>query len=111
MIEALDLPLCNTRWRRGFWPFFLPLLVHDGEGGCHYLGEDWSFCHRLEQIGVTPLADCSMRLWHYGRYGYGWEDAGEDVVRHRNYSYRASPNHGTKEEGPWLNRQWKRPPL
>ncbi len=89
LIEELSLPLCNTRWGRGFWPFFLPLCVPDGSGGHHYLGEDWSFCYRLAQIGVTPMADTSIRLWHYGRYGYGWEDAGADVVRHRNYAFRA----------------------
>jgi hypothetical protein len=88
MIAELRLPLCNTLWGRGVWPFFLPLIVPQGEGKMHYLGEDWAFSHRLGQIGVTPMADTSVRLWHWGRYGFGWEDAGSTVNRYRSYSYR-----------------------
>jgi hypothetical protein len=47
MIAELRLPLCNTHWGRGVWPFFLPLIVPQGEGKMHYLGEDWAFSHRL----------------------------------------------------------------
>jgi len=73
MIEKLELPLCNTRWGRGNWPFFQPLVVDD-EGGKHYLGEDWAFSHRLRQIGVTPMADTSIRLFHWGQFGYNFGD-------------------------------------
>lgn len=90
MIEELSLPLCNTKWGRGAWPFFQPIWVPDGDGGQHYLGEDWSFSHRLSQIGVTPMADTSIRLWHYGKYGYGWEDAGEDRARFPSYRYHTT---------------------
>lgn len=88
MISTLGLPLCNTKWGRGVWPFFLPLIIPLPEGEFHYLGEDWSFSHRLRQIGVTPLADTTFRLWHWGRYGYSWEDAGADHPRYQNYTYR-----------------------
>ncbi len=88
MIERLELPLCNTKWGRGVWPFFLPMIVpHDGDK-LHYLGEDWAFSHRLGQIGVTSLADTSIRLWHWGRHPFGWEDAGETRPRYRTYSFR-----------------------
>lgn len=89
MVEDLDLPLCNTQWGRGLWPFFLPLVVPQADGRLHYLGEDWAFSHRLRQVGVTPMADTSVRLWHYGRYGYGWEDAGTDPARYPTFLYRA----------------------
>lgn len=62
MIAELRLPLCNTKWGRGTWPFFQPLIVTHDDGGFHYLGEDWAFSHRLAQIGVTPMADTSIRL-------------------------------------------------
>jgi predicted O-methyltransferase YrrM len=88
MIADLRLPLCNTHWGRGVWPFFMPLIVPHGLGKVHYLGEDWSFSYRLAQLGVTPLADTSIRLWHWGRYGYSWEDAGSNVNRYRTYSYQ-----------------------
>ncbi len=87
MIETLKLPLCNLKWGRGVWPFFQPVIVPLAEGGFHYLGEDWAFSHRLSQIGVTPFADTSFRLWHYGSYGYSWEDAGSDHHRYQTYDY------------------------
>jgi hypothetical protein len=87
MIAELTMPLCNTHWGRGVWPFFQPLIVPHGEGKWHYLGEDWAFSYRLTKIGVTPLADTSIRLWHWGRYSFGWEDAGSTVPRYRSYSY------------------------
>jgi hypothetical protein len=87
MAEELRLPLCNTHWGRGVWPFFQPLIVPQGDGKFHYLAEDWAFSHRLAQIGVTPVADTAIRLWHWGRYGFGWEDAGRTVERFRSYSY------------------------
>ena len=88
LIAELELPLCNTHWGRGVWPFFQPLIVPQGPGQWHYLGEDWAFSHRLRQIGVTPLADTSFRLWHWGRYAFSWEDAGSTVRRYRSYNYR-----------------------
>jgi len=86
MIERLKLPLCNTRWGRGLWPFFLPIIMPQGDGQFHYLGEDWSFSHRLNLIGVTPLADTSFRLYHIGPYGYSWEDAGTERPRFTSYN-------------------------
>jgi hypothetical protein len=88
MIAELKMPLCNTNWGRGVWPFFQPLIVPQGPGKFHYLGEDWAFSYRLGQMGVTPVADTSIRLWHWGRYGFGWEDAGRSVERFRSYTYR-----------------------
>lgn len=91
MITELRLPLCNTHFGQGVWPFFLPLIVPHGSGQWHYLAEGWAFSHRLAQIGATPLADTSFRLWHWGRYGFSWEDAGNTVNRFRSYKYRFSP--------------------
>jgi hypothetical protein len=91
MIAELKLPLCNTHWGRGVWPFFLPLIIPHTPGKLHYLGEDWAFSYRLGQIGVVPLADTSIRLWHWGRYGFSWEEAGTTVNRYRSYNYRFTP--------------------
>ena len=87
LIAELNLPHCNTHWGRGKWPFFQPLVVPRGDGQAHYLGEDWAFSHRLGQIGVTSMADTSIRLWHFGRYAYGWEDAGTDARRYGTFTY------------------------
>jgi predicted O-methyltransferase YrrM len=91
MITQLQMPLCNTHWGRGVWPFFQPLIVPHGPGKWHYLAEDWAFSYRLTQMHVTPLADTSIRLWHWGRYGFGWEDAGTSTQRFRSYTYRLAP--------------------
>jgi len=88
MVAELDLPLCDARWGRGHWPFFQPTIVADPAGGHHYLGEDWAFSHRLGLIGVTPLADTAIRLWHFGRYAYGWEDAGAEHPRYPHFHFR-----------------------
>ncbi len=88
MIERLGLPLCNTRWGRGAWPFFMPMIIPMGDEELHYLGEDWAFSHRLGQIGITPLADTTIRLWHWGRHPFGWEDASEARARFRSYKLR-----------------------
>lgn len=90
LIADLAPPLCKAESGRGFWPFFLPLCVPDPEGGHRYLGEDWSFSHRLARIGITPMADTSIRLRHYGTYGFAWEDAGGELTRHESYLYRQS---------------------
>ncbi len=88
MITELKLPLCNTHWGRGVWPFFQPMIIPHGEGKFHYLGEDWAFSHRCGQIGITPLADTTIRLWHWGRHGFTWEEAGSTPTRYRSYNYK-----------------------
>jgi hypothetical protein len=94
IIDALRLPLCNTRWGRGVWPFFQPMIIPLGQGQYHYLGEDWAFSQRLHQVGLAPLADTSIRLWHLGAYRFGWEDAGDDPRRFPTYRYRIEETPG-----------------
>ena len=74
MIDELKLPLCHWGPVKGIYPFFLPLCVPDGRGGTRYLTEDYSFSHRLQQIGVTPMADTTIKLYHFGKYGFSFED-------------------------------------
>jgi hypothetical protein len=74
LIERLALPRCHFGSIKSIYPFFLPMCVPDGRGGTRYLTEDYSFSHRLGQIGITPLADTSIRLTHYGKYGFSYDD-------------------------------------
>ena len=74
MIDELKLPECHWGTIKGIYPFFLPLCVPDGRGGTRYLTEDFSFSHRLAQIGVTPMADTTIKLFHYKKYGFSYED-------------------------------------
>ena len=74
MIDVLKLPECHWGPIKGIYPFFLPLCVPDGRGGTRYLTEDYSFSHRLAQIGITPMADTTIKLFHYKKYGYSYED-------------------------------------
>jgi glycosyltransferase involved in cell wall biosynthesis len=74
MIDELKLPECHWGSIKGIYPFFLPLCVPDGRGGTRYLTEDYSFSHRLAQIGIIPMADTTIKLSHYKKYGYSHED-------------------------------------
>lgn len=88
MIEVLHLPLCNLDWGRDCWPSFQPLITEAIGGEPHYLGEDRAFGHGLPQVGITPLADATIRLYRHGRRGFSWEDAGGDLPRHRSWRFR-----------------------
>jgi hypothetical protein len=87
--ERLDLPLCNTRFGRGFVPYFQPMIVpdeeEDGKPRSWYLGEDFAFCERARRAGFEIVGDSTIRLMHVGRYGFSWEDAGGERTRYANY--------------------------
>lgn len=96
--DALKLPLCNQRFGRGLWPFFLPFWVEDSaadsaenEAGSsvrhRYLTDDFAFCYRARQAGLKIMADTSIRLWRVGSYGFGWEEAGNDPERYDTYHF------------------------
>jgi hypothetical protein len=91
MIKRLKLPYCRMADRYG-WPFFQPLIVEEN-GETLYLCEDYAFCHRLRQAGITPMADTSFRIYHIGDYAYGVEEAsGVYVTRSRNVEYQIAEN-------------------
>ena len=59
-----------------------PELMYEGQTGntCHFYGEeiagtllseDYAFCRRWRALGGKITADTSVRLRHYGTYGYG----------------------------------------
>jgi hypothetical protein len=87
--RAAGLPLCNQRFGRGMTPYFLPMLVEDGDGHW-YLGEDFSFSERARRAGHRIYADTSIRLFHIGRYGYTWEDAGTPVPRYARFDFKVN---------------------
>ncbi len=89
MIDELKLPECHWGSVKGIYPFFLPLCVPDGRGATRYLTEDYSFSHRLAQIGITPLADTTIKLFHYKKYGYNYEDL-NPKPRFTNYTLEIS---------------------
>lgn len=74
MIDELKLPECHWGRIKGIYPFFLPLCVPDGRGGTRYLTEDYAFSHRLGQIGITPMADTTIKLFHYKKHGFSYAD-------------------------------------
>jgi hypothetical protein len=93
MIDELKLPECHWGSIKGIYPFFLPLCVPDGRGGTRYLTEDYSFSHRLTQIGITPLADTTIKLFHFKKYGYNYEDL-NPKPRYSNYTLEISYREG-----------------
>jgi hypothetical protein len=91
--EKLKLPLCNTRFGRGNWPFFMPGAFEDktsGDAVDRYLTEDYAFSHRAREAGLKIMADTMIRLWRAGSYGFGWEDAGSDVERYATYRFQVN---------------------
>jgi hypothetical protein len=57
-----------------------------------YLAEDFAFCERARQCGYQVIADTSIRLLHFGSYGYTWEDAGADPQRWGTYHFHLQPS-------------------
>jgi hypothetical protein len=86
MQRRLQLPLCNERFGRPLVPYFQPLVRADGLGHW-YLAEDYAFSERARQCGYRILADTTIRLQHFGSYGYTWEDAGGAARRFATYRY------------------------
>ncbi len=80
VLEHHRLPICNERFNSPTIPFFHPILLPTDDG-TWYLAEDYSFAQRARSAGFQIFADTTIRLWHYGNYAYGWEDAGRDVER------------------------------
>lgn len=97
--RKLNMPVCNTRFGERVVPYFQPLVIADDRPPAAnaipdagqafwYLGDDYSICERVRQAGFKVMADSTIRLMHYGTYGYSWEEAGADVVRYSSYDYR-----------------------
>jgi hypothetical protein len=90
--RVCDLPLCNTMAdATPAVPYFLPMVLRDPEVGPWYLSEAWSFCERARQAGHKVMIETSIRLWHYGRYGYAWEDVGAPRQRVPSAKIRIAP--------------------
>ena len=97
--KELDLPVCNKRFGTPLIPFFQPMVVkndtrfgtfNDDVDDYRYLAEDYSFSERARQCGINIYADTSIRLQHYGEYGYSWEDSGGGLIRYENYNFIVS---------------------
>ncbi len=90
-IEAAEqLPTCNRQFGTPTVPYFLPMVVDDGENPW-YLGEDFAFCERARRNGFAIMADTRIRLGHIGRNSYSWEEAGTDSPRYSTYTYHLHP--------------------
>ena len=83
--DELSLPVCNERFGKPTVPWFQPAVRPDGAGEW-YMAEDYAFCDRARRTGFEIWADTSIRLWHYGTYGYGWEDAGRAPERFADFT-------------------------
>lgn len=95
VMQRQQLPICNERFGTPMIPFFHPML-HPIDDGTWYLAEDYSFCQRARASGFQIFADTTIRLWHYGNYAYGWEEAGRDVERFNSFTL----NFGDKSQPP-----------
>jgi hypothetical protein len=85
--SQLDLPMCNAQFAAPLIPYFQPLII-ETVAGSWYLAEDFSFCERARRCGYHIMADTTIRLFHYGNYGYSWEEAGIEQKRYGTFVYR-----------------------
>lgn len=106
--HKLQLPTCNSRFGKPLVPWFLPLVIreHWAEGttlpGAEmavstagavtplthwYLAEDFAFCERARRCGIELTADTTIRLNHFGSYGYTWENAGRIDERFESFKF------------------------
>jgi glycosyltransferase involved in cell wall biosynthesis len=69
MIDALRLVPVRDRAGRSFWPFFQEATAPSESGDPLYLDPEETFSYRLRQLGVTLLADTSLRLVRRPRHG------------------------------------------
>lgn len=90
VLERQQLPICNERFASPMIPYFHPML-HPYEDGTWYLAEDYSFAQRVRASGFQIFADTTIRLWHYGNYAYGWEDAGRENERFDSFTLHFGP--------------------
>jgi hypothetical protein len=107
--QKIQLPTCNSRFGRALVPWFLPLVIREqweeglavpgAETGITaqgtaaplthwYLAEDFAFCERARRSGITVMADTTIRLHHFGGYGYTWENAGKDEQKFETFAFR-----------------------
>ncbi|MFR9769583.1 hypothetical protein [Nocardia sp. SC052] len=86
IVEKEELPVCNLQFGRANVPYFLPMIVPDGENQW-YLGEDYAFSERARRSGFSIYADTRIRLEHIGKYGFTWEDAGSGKNRYSSYEF------------------------
>lgn len=87
--HACALPVCNERFGKPVVPYFLPMTLED-ERGHWYLGEDFAFSERARRAGHEIYADTTIRLFHIGKYGFSWEEAGSDAPRYGTYKFHVT---------------------
>lgn len=56
-------------------PFFMP-FIHNGV----YLSEDYAICERARAAGFPPMVDTRLKIGHWGRKEYTWDDLAPDRV-------------------------------
>jgi hypothetical protein len=89
--KAQNLPICIVWEGQGtaIVPYFLPMVV-PWCGGNWYLGEDFAFFERVRRSNIPIMADTTIRLRHYGIYGFSWEDAGQEFQRFETFHLNIS---------------------
>ena len=86
MQNKLGLPECNKQFGKPLTPYFASMVVETDKGPW-YLGDDFAFCERARRCGYPILIDTTIRLFHYGMYGYSWEEAGAPTKRFDTYRF------------------------
>lgn len=89
MQRQLKLPVCNEIFGSPMVTYFQP-SVQTSEDGMWYFIDDYAFCQRARACGYPIKADTRIRLWHYGNFGYGWEEIGRSPERAGSFTLNLS---------------------
>jgi hypothetical protein len=80
MVKELELPLCHpTSDLFKCYPFF-ESGAYQYEGQWIYRSEDWDFCDKARQLGVSPYLDTRIRVGHRKYKVYTVDDLPKDVA-------------------------------
>ena len=90
--QRLKLPACNQRFGVSLIPYFVPLIIKDGNEAHWYLEGDYAFCERASKCGYRIMADTRLRLWRVGDHSFGWEEAGGGIKRTTDFTLNLNPS-------------------
>lgn len=73
-----NIPFCSTGMDKGitgFYPFFDTFSEYIEENKkTVFLSEDWGYAIKAKNLGFKVWCDSTIKLSHWGRYGYDWSD-------------------------------------
>ena len=81
MVDKLELPLLHPDIPYRCYPFFESGRSKTPKGDNIYISEDWDFCNKAKEIGVTPYLHTGVWVAHEGPTIFTVEEAIENMKK------------------------------